>query len=89
MCQEKEEEEDLPALRIALTHRYNDSKITEKHGERLIIATRNNTDNTRINRTKITIKQKLEGKQLYRRFKGLRSDISHEENVDMAKKKKP
>ena len=29
MCQEKkEEEEDLPALKIALMHRYNDSKTT-------------------------------------------------------------
>ena len=28
MCQEKREEEDLLALKIALTHRYNDSKTT-------------------------------------------------------------
>ena len=28
MCQENREEEDLPALRTALIHRYNDSKTT-------------------------------------------------------------
>ena len=32
----------------------------EKHGGRLITATRNNSDNTRINWTKITKKQKWE-----------------------------
>ena len=26
MCQEKKEEEDLPALKAPLTHRYNDPK---------------------------------------------------------------
>ena len=36
----------------------------KKHGERLIRATKNNTDNTRINITKITRKQKWEEKQL-------------------------
>ena len=28
MCQEKNEEKNLPALKTALTHRYNDSKTT-------------------------------------------------------------
>ena len=28
MCQEEKEEEDLPALKTALMHRYNDSKTT-------------------------------------------------------------
>ena len=28
MSQEKKEEEDLPALKLALLHRYNDSKTT-------------------------------------------------------------
>ena len=28
MCQEKKEEEDLPTLKTALTHRYNDSMTT-------------------------------------------------------------
>ena len=50
----------------------------EKHGGRLITATRNNTDNTRINRIEITRKQKWKEKQLYRGFKQLTSDISHE-----------
>ena len=27
MCQEEREEEDLPALKIGLTHRYNDNNI--------------------------------------------------------------
>ena len=31
MYQEKREEEDLPALKTALIHRYNDSKTTEKN----------------------------------------------------------
>ena len=35
---------------------------------RLITATRNNTDNTRINRPEITRKQKCEEKQMYSRF---------------------
>ena len=39
----------------------------------MIMATRNNTDNMRINRMEITKKQKWEGKQLF----GLTSDISH------------
>ena len=49
----------------------------QKHGGRLITATRNNTDNTRTNRMIITRKQKCEDKQLYRRFKQLISNISH------------
>ena len=28
MCQEKKEEEDLPALKTVLTHQYNDLKTT-------------------------------------------------------------
>ena len=42
-----------------------------------ITATRNNTDNTNINRTKITRKQKWEEKQLYGYFKRQTSEISH------------
>ena len=34
VCQEKREEEDLPAFKSALTHRYNDSKTTEKSAEK-------------------------------------------------------
>ena len=48
------------------------------HGGRLVTATRNNTDNTRINRTEITRKQKWEEKQLYGYFKRLTSNISYE-----------
>ena len=52
--------------------------IEKKHGGRLIKTTRNNSNVTRISRTIITRKQKLEEKQLYGRFKRLTSDISHE-----------
>ena len=33
MCQEKKEEEDLPALKTTLTHRDNDTKTTYKNVE--------------------------------------------------------
>ena len=45
---------------------------------RLITATRNNTDNKRVNWTNITKKQKWKEKQLYRHLKQQMSDISHE-----------
>ena len=48
---------------------------TEKRSGRLITATRNNTDNTKINGT---WKQKWEEKRLYRHIKRLTSVISHE-----------
>ena len=50
----------------------------EKHWGRLITDTRNNTEKMRINKLKITGKQKLEEIQLYGCFKGLTSDISYE-----------
>ena len=50
----------------------------EKHEEKLITATRNNTDNTRINGTTITRKQKCEENEHYGRFKWRISNISHE-----------
>ena len=50
----------------------------EKRGGRLITATRNNTDITKNNRTEITRKQKEDEIQVYRHFKRLTSDISHE-----------
>ena len=49
----------------------------EKRSGKLIRATRNNTGNTRISKTKIT-KTKREEKQLYRHFKRQTSEISHE-----------
>ena len=58
----------------------------EKRGGKLIIATRNNTDDTRINRTTITRKQKWEEKQLYGRFKRLTSNISHEKTYTWLRK---
>ena len=50
----------------------------EKHGRRLIRATRNNTNDTRTSRMIITRKQKWEEKQLCGHFKRLTSDILHE-----------
>ena len=52
----------------------------EKRRERPITATRNNIDNTRINRTKVTRKPKWEEKQLYGRFNRQANDISREKN---------
>ena len=49
-----------------------------KHEGGLITAIRNNTDNTLDKRMTITRKQKWEEKQLYRRFKQLIKNISHE-----------
>ena len=76
MLQEKKEEGDFPALKTALTHRYND--YLQKHDGGLITAIRNDTDNTMDNRMTITRKQKQEGKQLYGRFKRLINNISHD-----------
>ena len=46
----------------------------------LITATRNSTDNARINGTKITRKQKWEAKRLYGHFKRQTSEILHEKS---------
>ena len=59
MYQEKREEEDLPALKSALTHRYKSGDYIEKNGGGLITAIRNDTDNTMANRMTITSKQKM------------------------------
>ena len=56
----------------------------ERYRGRRITVTRNNTDNTSINR-----KQKWEENQLYGRFKRLTSDISHEKTRTWLKKWKP
>ena len=50
----------------------------QKHEGGLITATRNETENTMNNTMTITRKQKLEGKQLYGRFKRLINNISHD-----------
>ena len=78
----KRGEEDLPALKTALTHRYNKGYI---EGKGLITASRNINDNTKPNRTIITRKT-WEEKQLYVRFKRLISDISLEETWTWLKK---
>ena len=50
----------------------------QKHEGGLITAIRNDNDNTKGNRKKISRKQKWEGKQLYGRFKLLINNISHD-----------
>ena len=52
ICQEKREEEDLPALRQRL------EDYIEKHGGRPITAIRNNTNDTGTSRLQITRKKK-------------------------------
>ena len=59
----------------------------EKQGG-LMTATKNDTNRTKTNRTASTKKQKGKEKQLYGRFKRLINYISHEKNLDMAKKRK-
>ena len=57
---------------------------------RLITVTRNNTDNTSIDRRKITRKQKWEEKQLSGYFKQQTSEKTFSwENLDMAQKGEP
>ena len=84
MHQEKKEEEDFLALKIvdASIQRLEDD--IEKHEGGLIIATKNDTDNTVVNRRTITRKQKWEEKQLYGRFKRHLT----RENLDVTMKKK-
>ena len=50
----------------------------EKHKRGLITVIKNDTDNTMANRMTLTRKQKREEKQLYRHFKQLINNISHE-----------
>ena len=50
----------------------------QKYDGGLITAIRNDNDNTMDNRMTITRKQKWEGKQLYRHFKRLINNISHD-----------
>ena len=76
MFQEKKEEEYLPALKTALTHRLED--YLQKHDGGLITTIRNDNDNTMDNRMTITRKQNWKGKQLYGRFKRLINNISHD-----------
>ena len=76
MYQEMWEEEDLFALKTSLIHRF-ENKI-ENRGVRLFTTTRSNNNDTRLNRTTITRKQKWEVKHLYGRFKRLTRDISQD-----------
>ena len=51
-------------------------------------ATKNNSDNTRINRTKITTKQKWGEKPTGRTFQATKKRTLTRESLDMAKKRK-
>ena len=59
-----------------------------KHEGGLITATRNNTDNTKTNRMTIARKPNWEEKQLYRHFKRLMNNISHEKTWTWLRKGK-
>ena len=63
---------------VDTTIQWLEDYIEKQEGGRLITVTRNNTDNTRNNRTEITRKHKWEEKQFYGRFMRLTLDISHE-----------
>ena len=84
MCQESKEEDSIEDSVDASIQRLED--YIEKRGGRLITATRNNTDETRIHRTEITRIQKREEKQICGGFKRLTSDISHEKTWTRLKK---
>ena len=61
----------------------------KKHRGRLITVTKNNTDNTYINRTKITRKTKTERKTIVWTFQVKNKQNLSQEDLDMAKKRKP
>ena len=77
MCQEIKGERRLDRIKDSVDDTRLEDYI-EKHGERQITTTRNNTDYTKINRMEITRKQKWEEKWLYGCLKWLTSDISRE-----------
>ena len=62
--------------------------LIKKRGGRLVTASRNNSDNTRSNRTETTRNQKWEEKQLYGRFKRL-TVTSHTRRYGRGLKRKP
>ena len=87
MYQERRKEEDLPALKSVDTSIQRLEDYLEKHEEGLITASKNDTDNTMINRMTITMKQKWEEKQLYGRFKQLINGISLEKTWTWLRKR--
>ena len=80
MCQEEREEEDVPAQKTALTHRYNDLMITYKSAEEdwlqppeIILTTRHEDQRNDNNQ-----KTKVRRKQHHGRLERLTSDNPHE-----------
>ena len=71
----------------ASRHRLED--YIKKRGGRLIAVTRNDTNNTNINRTKITRKQKIGRKTTAWTFQETNKRNLTQENLDIAKKGKP
>ena len=89
MCQEKKEEEDLPTLKIASISIRRLEDYMKKSNKRLIRATRHNTNNTRIIRTVITRKQKVERKSNFKDISSSRQAKSQTRKLDMVNKGKP
>ena len=89
MCQEKKEE-DLPTFKIALMHRYKDSKTTHTSAKQDCLQPSETIQTTRgSTETEITWKQKWEEKQLGGYFKRLTNEILHEKIWTWLKKGKP
>ena len=84
MWQEKKEEEDLPGLKTVLTHQYK-----EKSGERLITATRNNSDKTKNQWNNNNQKTKIGRKTTLWTFQAIKKQHLTREDMDVAKKRKP
>ena len=60
MCQEKKDEEYVPALKTALTHRYNDPKTTYKSVQEDVSHPSQTIQTTQSQQKKTIIKQKCE-----------------------------
>ena len=87
MYQEKRKEDDLPVLKTALMHRYNDFKSTRKNTKENWLQPSETIIKTMDNRM-TTSKQKCEGKQFYVRFKWLMKKISHQKTWTLLRKRK-
>ena len=78
MYQEWREEEDLLALKTALTHRYKTRGQRRKASRKTDHKYQKQYWRHEDQQNEITRKQRWEEKQLYGRFKQLTSDISHD-----------
>ena len=78
MYQEKREQEDLPASKTALTHRYNDSRIHRKTRKRTVYSHQKRYWQHDKQQKENNKQTKMGRKQLYGRFKRLINNISHQ-----------